>query len=111
MSVNEKEMKQKMRAGNFIENNGIVLRAINIGRTNFNKLRQLRAALEPDIGRSEFADCVNYLSEAGYISLRRCGSKAPANVADDDIDDIEAKVSANGIRLLAGKLADPCIRT
>lgn len=108
--MNEEAIKKKMRADNFTDNNGIVLRAINIGRTKYNKLKSLRGALEPDIDTAEFTDCINYLSEAGYITLRNCESKQPANVADDDIDDIEAKVSAEGIRLLAGKITDPCIK-
>lgn len=109
--MNELDILKKMRADNFVKNNGVVLRAINIGRTNYNKLRQLRTALESEIGRDEFADCVNYLAEAELISLRKCSDKTPANVADNDIDDLEAKVSAKGIRLLAGKITDPCIET
>lgn len=108
--MNEQDILKKMRADKFIENNGIVLRAINIGRTNYNKLRQLRTALEPEIDRAEFSDCINYLAEAELITLRKCSDKSAANVADDDIDEIEAKVSAKGIRLLAGKLSDPCVR-
>lgn len=108
--MNEQDILKKMRADNFIKNNGIVLRAINIGRKNYNRLELLRHALEPDIDMAEFTDCVNYLYEEGHISLRRCDSKQPANIADDDIDDIEAKVSAKGIRLLAGKISDPCVR-
>lgn len=107
--MNEQDIIKKMRADNFVSNNGTVLRAINIGRKNYNRLRQLQRALETDIDLADFVDCVNYLSEAGYITLRKCSDKSPANIADDDIDDIEAKVSADGIRLLNGKLSDPCI--
>lgn len=109
--MTEKDILQKMRADDFVKNNGKVLRAINIGRPRYNRLESLRSALEPDIDRSQFSDCVNYLSEAGYITLRRIGDKLPASVSDDDIGEIEAKVSAEGIRLLNGKKNDPCIRT
>lgn len=108
--VNEKDIIRKMRADSFVKNNGVVLRAINIGRITYNRLEQLRNALEPDIDKADFCDCVNYLAESKYITLRRCDNKQPANIADDDIDDIEAKVSAEGIKLLAGKTADPCVR-
>ena len=93
-----------------MNNNGVVLRAVNIGRITFNRLSSLRRALEPDIEKAEFTDCINYLSESKYIILRRCGDKEPANISDDDFDDIEAKVSPKGIRILAGKLTDSCIR-
>ena len=107
--MNEQDIIRKMRAENFVANNGTVLRAINIGRKNYNKLRQLQRALEPDIDLADFVDCVNYLSEAKYITLRKCSDKSSANIADDDLDEIEAKVSAEGIRLLNGKINDPCI--
>lgn len=108
--MNDTEIRERMRADNFCANNGTVLRAINIGRTNFNKLCQLRRALEPDINREDFVDCINYLQLAELIILRKCSDKLPADVADDDIDDIEAKLSSKGIRLLAGKLNDDCVR-
>ena len=110
MSVNEQDIIKKMRADNFVSNNGVVLRAINIGRINYNKLSSLCRALEPDIEKTDFTDCINYLSESKYIILRRCDNKQPANISDDDIDDIEAKVSPEGIKLLAGRLSDPCVR-
>lgn len=110
MNVNEQDIIKKMRADNFVSNNGVVLRAINIGRINYNRLSSLCRALEPDIEKADFTDCINYLSESKYIILRRCDNKQPANISDDDIDDIEAKVSPEGIKLLAGRLSDPCVR-
>lgn len=107
--MNERDIIKKMRADSFVRNNGTVLRAINVLRTKYNRLDSLSEAIGSKIGSADFADCINYLSEAGYITLRRCDSKAPANIADDDIDEIEAKVSAEGIRLLNGKVSDPCI--
>lgn len=109
--MNEKDILTRMRSEEFINNNGVVLRAVNIGRTKFNKLSQLCAALEPDIDEAGFTDCINYLSLAGYIDLRRCSDKQPTTLADDELDDIEAKVSAEGIRLLSGKISDDCVRT
>ena len=96
MNVNEQDIIKKMRADNFVSNNGVVLRAINIGRINYNRLSSLCRALEPDIEKADFTDCINYLSESKYIILRRCDNKQPANISDDDIDDIEAKVSRAG---------------
>lgn len=107
--MNENEIIKKMRSDKFVKNNGIVLRTINIGRTSYNRLSQLRRALEPDISKEEFCDCINYLSGAKMIDLRRCDNKKAADIADDCIDDVEAKVSVQGIRLLAGKISDPCI--
>ena len=55
-------------------------------------------------------DSVNYLYEAGYIHLRTVLSKEPSTLADSDFDDLEAKLTAKGISLLAGGINDPCIK-
>lgn len=109
--MNERNIIAKMRTEKFIANNGVVLRAVNIGRTKYNKLTQLCAALESDMDKAEFTDSINYLSLADFIDLRRCGDKQPAALADDEFENIEAKVSAKGIRLLSGKITDECVRT
>lgn len=103
----EKQM-QLIKAGNFKENNGSVMRTINILRHNYHKLKSVKYAL-PDISEGEVLDSVNYLHEAGYIHLRNVITKQPSTLADCDFDDLEAKLTAKGISLLAGGVTDPCI--
>jgi len=105
--VTDKEMGSKIRAGNFVENNGRVLRAINILRTKYNKLSGIKYAL--NINEGEVADSVNFLHEEGYIHLRVIENKAPSSLADASFDMLEAKLTSKGIRLLAGGLSDNCI--
>ena len=107
---NVNDIAGRLHTDKWISNNGVLLRAINIGRTNYNKLSALRRALDREMDIGEFADGVNYLAEAGYINLRTVGSHQAASLADNDIDNLEAKLSADGIRLLAGKLSDDCVR-
>lgn len=104
----EKQM-QLIRAGNFKENNGSVMRTINMLRTQYHKLKSVEYAL-PNISKSEITDSVNYLYEAGYIHLRDIMTKEPTTLADSDFDDLEAKLTAKGISYLAGGINDPCIR-
>ena len=104
----EKQM-QLIRAGNFNENNGSVMRTINMLRCQYHKLKSVEYAL-PDITKGEITDSVNYLYEAGYIHLRTVLSKEPSTLADSDFDDLEAKLTAKGISLLAGGINDPCIK-
>lgn len=54
-------------------------------------------------------DCVNYLTEAEYIRLRVIGTDRQSTLADSDFSDMEAKLTAKGIRLINGVEADPCI--
>ena len=100
-------MIKKARAANFIENNGKVLRGINMIRIDFNKLSSIRTAL--GIDADEFADSVNYLIEANFIRIRHCDTHKPVELADYGLDEIEGKLTQKGIQLLAGAIEDPCI--
>ena len=60
MTSNE---KQRLKAGNFVRNNGRVLRTINILRHKYNKLSGIQNVLEDDgISQDEFLDAVNVLA-------------------------------------------------
>ena len=91
--------KRALRAGSFVHNNGKVLRTVNILRLKYNKLTGVQSVLEDDgIAEDEFLDSVNFLTEEGYIHLRRISNKEPA-----------AKLTGKGIRLLAGGIEDDMI--
>jgi len=101
---------KRLKAGNFVKNNGKVLRTINILRHKYNKLTGVQSVLEDGgVSADEFLDCVNFLAEDSYIHLRRIGSKEDANLADDDYTALEAKLTSKGIRLLAGGIDDKMI--
>jgi hypothetical protein len=110
MEMDKDEIVKKLRAGNFTANNGRVLRVINILRHEYNKLRGIRAALT-ELDEDELLDSINYLFEAGYISLRRVDSKtiAATGLADVDYRALEAKLTAKGIQLLAFGTTDPLV--
>ncbi len=108
--MDKEAMQKRLSAGNFIANNGRVLRTINILRWKYNKLRGIAYAL-PDLQEDEILDCVNYLQEAGYIELRHIESKAEVKtgLADYDYKLLEAKLTDKGIALLAYGIKDPLI--
>lgn len=108
--MDKAEMQKKLSAGNFVANNGRVLRTINILRYKYNKLRGISYAL-PELQEDEILDCINYLSEAEYIELRHIETKqlVPSGLADYDYRDLEAKLTAKGIQLLAFGIKDPLI--
>lgn len=107
-NAEQERIRRLVAAGNFVANNGRVLRAINILRYDYKKLREIEFAL-PDIERDEIVDSVNYLAECGYVTLRHMITKRPATLADDPFGEIEAKLAKDGIRLLAGRLTDDCV--
>ena len=107
MTSNE---KQRLKAGNFVRNNGRVLRTINILRIKFNKLTGAKNVLKDDgIAEDEFLDSVNFLAEEGYIHLRHMATKGPASLADNHFETLEARLTGKGIRLLAGGIDDKMI--
>lgn len=109
--MNENEILAKMQSEKFSDNNGVILRAIHIGVPKYTNLAHLKTALRSEIDKADFSDSVNYLFLTGYINIRKTSSKLPADIADSSIDDLEAKVSASGIKLLKGKVKDDCVRT
>lgn len=102
--------KKQLRAGNFVRNNGEVLRTINILRYKYNKLTGVGSVLaDRGISDGEYLDSVNFLAEEGYIHLREIASKADASLSDSDYRTLEAKLTSKGIRLLAGGIEDNMI--
>lgn len=105
---NNNELLKKMRAGNFVENNGKVIRAINILRHEYTKLKSVRNVLN-DLDEQEYLDCVNFLQQEGYIALRDLETKADTRLADARYSCLEAIVTGKGIRLLGGNINDDMV--
>ncbi|MDE5583227.1 MAG: type VI secretion protein [Ruminococcus sp.] len=101
-------LNKRISAGNFVENNGSVLRTVNLLKTKYNKLKSIQYALN-HIEKNEIENSVNYLFEAGYLNLRHTENKQPTSLADTDFCLIEAKLTAKGIQLLAGVISDECV--
>ena len=107
--MNKDNIKQKLYAQNFKSNNGLVLRTINILRYQYHKLSDIEKVLEDEgIERWEFIDAVNYLSLSGYIKMKIIGEQTIIEEISQyhDYTDLEAKLSAKGIKLLSGSIVD-----
>lgn len=99
--------KRRLRAGEFMINNGRVLSTINLLREKYNSLHSVEKALRyENIEKQEFIDSVNFLQEEGYIHLRDIMTHEDASLADFEYQNLEAKVTGKGIRLLGGGLDD-----
>lgn len=61
-----KELQERIRQRKFFHNNGVVLKGINLLRTQYVSLSELKYALELTMTESELRDSVNHLSESGY---------------------------------------------
>lgn len=105
MAINEKDYLQAVKAKRFVENNGKVIRTINILRVGYERLDEVKFALK-DMQEHEYLDSVNYLFLSEYIILRNNKTKEPADIADVPYEQLEAKLSHKGIKLLEGKIID-----
>ncbi len=105
--MDKETLNKRISAGNFVENNGSVLRAVNILKTKFNRLKDIRYAL--NIDKSDIENSINYLHEAGYLHLRTIDGHIASSLADSNFEDMEAKLTARGIQLLAGVIEDECV--
>ena len=102
---------ERVHREKFCDNNARVLRAINILRTKYVRIRELEYGLGVEMTDSEVADCVNYLNEGSYIKLRDIEfHNEVADLADAELHSLEARLTAKGIAFLNGKISDPCIR-
>ncbi len=99
------EYMQKIKARNFVKNNGQVLRTINILRVGYEKLSDIKYALG-DVSEHDFLSSVNYLFLSEYILLRKIKTKEFADIADVPYEELEAKLSQKGIKLLDGTISD-----
>lgn len=102
-------IKDQLRKNKFIKNNGVVIRAINLLRTDYVNLVDVTAALEPQIAENEALDSLNYLLEGGYIRLVKIRSEQAVECIGDDYTQLAGKLTAKGIQLVNGAIEDPCI--
>ena len=105
--MDKETLNRRISAGNFVENNGSVLRAVNILKTKFNRLKDIKYAL--NIEKNDIENSINYLHEAGYLHLRNSENRQPSSLSDDNFDVLEGKLTAKGIQLLAGVISDECV--
>lgn len=107
--LEQKEIMERMKQKAFARNNGIALKSINLLREKYVALEDVCSAVEPSMTEAEFRDAVNYLTECGYIRLRDRESKEITTLADAPMNALEAKVTADGIRIIACARTDECI--
>lgn len=73
--MEQKTGAEELRRTSFRRNNRTVLQTINVMREDYTPLESVADALEGTISYADVTDCVNYLTESGYIKLRIRGSQ------------------------------------
>jgi hypothetical protein len=106
--ANKDDLLKKMRAEDFVENNGEVMRAINVKYFEYLPLKTVFRVM-PDMSEVEFLKSINYLQLKGYILVRHMNSRKPTELSDADYTELEAKLSDKGIDLSGGFIVDEAV--
>lgn len=106
-----KELQERIRQKKFFHNNGIVLKGMYMLPEKYVQLSELRYAFcEASMSEQELIESLNYLSESGCINMRNIHSEKDTTLADCEFNEIEAKVSAFGIKIVTCVRTDECIK-
>ncbi len=103
----EKQM-QLIETGNFKDNNGSIMRVFNMIAHKYFKIKDIMYAL-PFVSEKDVIKSMDYLCDEGYLMSRTILTKEPAAISDYSYDDLEAKLTAKGIRLLECAIDDPLV--
>lgn len=104
----KEELVKKMRAEDFVENNGEVMRALNAGYIDYKPLKTVRKVL-PNLTEMDFLKCINYLQLKGYILVRHIDTRLETELSDADFMQLEARLSDKGIDLSGGFITDKAV--
>jgi hypothetical protein len=109
--TNKDEVLKRIRAEGFFENNGEVMRALNIEYIKYHPLKLVCKALLNGCGMSEmdFLKSVNYLQMKGYILIRNIKTKEETEIADAEYAELEAKLSDDGVDVSSGIIMDKAV--
>lgn len=105
----QEQLLKKMRAESFVENNGEVMRALNIGYVPYHSLKTVRKVMPPDMSDLDFLKSINYLQLKGYILVRHTSSKKSTEISDAEYTELEARLSDKGIDLSRGYIEDTAV--
>ena len=106
--MNESKQKQLIESGTFKDNNGAIMRLFNMAVYKYYKIKEVMYAL-PYITKEDILKSMDYLSGEGYLKVRNILTKESADISDGSYDELEAKLSPKGTKLLECAITDPLV--
>ncbi|MDL2294914.1 hypothetical protein LJC60_09890 [Ruminococcaceae bacterium OttesenSCG-928-D13] len=104
------ELDATTRAQEFRKNNGIVMRRVNILRTDYAPVHDVILSIQeksPTITEGQLRDSFNFLLRAEYLEMQYIRTKEPiARIAGVNLHELEATLTLKGIRLMSGSITD-----
>lgn len=105
--MDKAELTRRIEAGAFAENNGRVLRTVNILQGSDIRLHSLRYALA-DLSPGALRESLFYLQDAGYLRAEDGAAHRRADVSQADETTV-LRLTAKGMQLLKGYAGDPAV--
>ena len=104
----KKKILDEMVANDFARLNGKIMRTLGVFARPWMKGNNLKDASEQE-DDSDIYSSLDYLQQCNLISVRVVGSTDPVEVYDFDIEELEFRVTADGVKLLMMKKKDELV--
>lgn len=105
---NHEQIRQKIDTGDFMHINGSVLRTLNVISDSRCSLSSLEYAFG-NINRYRLMDSIKYLDSSEYVELTNSENGKKTAFKADQFKNTDISLTAKGVQVLRGVLADNCI--
>lgn len=106
--LNKKKIMDEITTNDFARMNGSVIRTIGTFARPWLKGTNIKDAF-PQADESDIYAALDYLQQCGLISVRIIDTKESVEVYDFDLDEIEVRTTADGVKLLMMKKKDELV--
>lgn len=103
------QIRRRIEAGEFADNNGRLIRTINVLKGKWIKLSVVQSALT-EIEEGDLEQSLIYLERAEYIKVRDDVTKKSLEVDSADYNNSEVTLTKKGIDLALYYISDPAVR-
>lgn len=107
--MNEKDIRQKLIAGEFAQNNGRLIRTVNVLKGKWINLETVQTALT-EMDEAEFEQSLIYLHRAEYIKICNESTKKCTDAEKAIYKECEVTLTKKGIDLAMYYITDPAVK-
>ena len=105
----EDKVKRDIQTAEFAENNGRILRTVNVLRGKWIRLSSVRDVMD-DINLADLEQSLIYLERSEYIAVRDIETKIPVEVEQADYSESEVSLTKKGIDVALYFIKDAAVK-
>lgn len=105
----EEKIRRKIETASFAENNGRILRTINVLRGRWIRLSAVKDVLA-DINAADLEQSLIYLEKANYITARRKDNNETIEIERADYTECEVSLTDTGIKVAVYIIKDDAVK-